>query len=387
MKLRRMALIGVALLVAVAPHAFFGVLYFGGDSLPRLGRHGDVRVVNGGGGFIQLAPADAFAPAPQENASSPEELRGLRGAVVPVREYTIIGPHSHDNLSIYLIHGTDTLKGQRVMPLQTALAQNKALVREGAITIDNFAAVPVFIQAGDIIKGGNQDRTLPYDHLVAPGVQQLPLNAFCVEQGRSFPRGNEISHSFQTSTEQLPGKKLHLAARYRQNQNDVWNGVRDVQVALARNVGGSVQAPLSQTSLQLTLEHDRVQRALASYFDGLAAQAMQEKDVIGVAVAINGEIQSADVYASSSLFQELWPKLLKANGVAALAEKKGAAAAPPSADTVKQFLLRAEKATECRQATIGGTLVLRQEGSQALMYDTCDRGQQNLVVHRSFLAK
>jgi len=50
-------------------------------------------------------------------------------------------------------------------------------------------------------------------------------------------------------------------------------------------------------------------------------------------------------------------------------------------------LLRAEKATECRQATIGGTLVLRQEGSQALMYDTCDRGQQNLVVHRSFLAK
>src|SRR5438876_304040 len=172
MKLRRMVLIGVALLVVAAPHAFFALLYFGGDSLPQIAKRPNDRF-GGGGNFFQLAP-DPFAAAPQEKPSNPEELRGLRGAVVPVREYTITGPHSHDNLSIYLIRGTDTLKGQRVMPLQTALAQNQARVHEGAITIDNFAAVPVFVQAGDIIKGGNQDRTLPYDHLVAPGVQQLP---------------------------------------------------------------------------------------------------------------------------------------------------------------------------------------------------------------------
>ena len=387
MKARRLALIGLAFLAVVAAtHGLLALVYFGGDALPRMEPRQERQFGFGGGNFIQQ-PGGPFAAAANEKASNLDELRGLRGAVVPVKDYTIQGPHSHGNLAVYFIHGADTAKGQRVIPLQSALEQNKAVVREGAINIDNFAAVPVFIQAGDIIKGGTQDRTLPFDHLVPPGAQQLPLNAFCVEQGRSFPRGNEISHSFQTATEQLPGKNLNLAARYRQNQGDVWNGVRSLQVALARNVGGSVQAPLSQTSLQLTLEHERVQGALQSYFNDLAAKPTQEKDVIGIAVAINGEIQSADVYASSTLFQELWPKLLKANSVAALAEKQAAGREAPSADAVQLFLRRAEKATDCRQTATDSALVLRQEGEGSLMYDTCDSKQKNLVVHRSVLAK
>ena len=42
--------------------------------------------------------------------------------------------------------------------------------------------------------------------------------------------------------------------------------------------------------------------------------------VIGMVVAVNNQIQSADIYASSDLFRELWPKLMRANAVAALAE-------------------------------------------------------------------
>src|SRR5207244_3490253 len=176
-------------------------------------------------------------------------------------------------------------------------------------------------------------RVLPYDHLVPPGRNQLPLMAFCVEQGRSGPRGQELSTSFASATEQLPGRRLHLAARHRQSQFDVWEGVRQVQQGLAQNVGGSVQSPLSQTSLQLTLEHGLVQRAVQNYLDELAPVANGKADAIGVAVVVNGQLQSADMYASSTLFSELWPKLLKANAVAALAERQGGAAAePPTAE-------------------------------------------------------
>src|SRR2546425_8984675 len=50
-------------------------------------------------------------------------------------------------------------------------------------------------------------------------------------------------------------------------------------------------------------------------------------------------IQSADVYASNALFAKLWPKLIRASAVEALAERQpGAAANVPAEDTVHAFL-------------------------------------------------
>jgi hypothetical protein len=392
MKARTIALLVLAFAVAVVPHAIFATLWFGGGGLqaPAMPQFA-------GGGFAQDRAIQPVQPEPffggpvlalpQDRARTNEELKGLRGPVVQAREVRISGPHTQGNLTVFLIHGPDTMQDQKIIPLQGALEQHLAVVHEGAVRIDNRAGVPVFVQAGDIIKGGNQDRVLPYDYLITSGRQNLPVNALCVEAGRSRPRGNEISHSFQTSTEQLPGKKLHLAARGH-SQAAVWDGIRQTQHALSRNVGGSVQAPQSQTSLQLTLEHQRVRQAVQTYFDKLAALPVAEKDVIGMAVAINGEIQGVDLYASSSLFREMWPKLLRSSAVAALAEQRaGASATPPTVEAIERFLGSAEQAAGGRQTHADGTLVLCQEAAGSILFDTCDPARQNLVLHRSILAK
>lgn len=385
MKARTLALLVLAAAVALAPHLVFATLRYASNSVP------DRRATRFAGG-VQPAPMfdlnDAFLAGPRAQACTPDDLKALRGPVVPLNECTVTGPFTHANLSIYLIHGGDTLKGQQVMPLQSALEQNLVVVHEGALAIDNFAAVPVFIQAGDIVKGGSQDRVLPSDHLVAIGRNRLPLTVFCVEAGRSGPRGQELSTSFQSAAEQLPGKRLNLAARYRRSQLEVWNGVGEVQQALARSVGGSVQSPQSRTSLQLTLENELVQRSIQNYLDELAPVPGRDKDVIGVAVAVNNQIQSADIYASSALFRELWPKLLKANAIAALTERQGGAlAAPPTAAAVQKFMKRAEQGEDCQHEVADDTRVLRQEAAQSLLFETCDPARDNLVLHRSFLAK
>jgi len=316
--------------------------------------------------------ADAGGGMPVGAAATKEEVDKIRGPVAATGDCTVSGPYTHANLSVYLIHGPDKMGGQKVMPLQAALAQGLAVVHEGAVSIDNRADVPVFIQAGDIIKGGTQDRTLPYDQLVQPGVNRLPLTAMCVEAGRCFGRANEPSASFESATEQLPGKRLHLAARGR-NQGQVWNGVQQVQQALARNVGGSVQSPLSQTSLQLTLESPLVHNAVEKYQVELFGAPLKKNDVIGAAMVVNGEIQAADIYGSTALFQQLWPKLLKANAVAAVAEAKpGGAPQAPSVDRVKRFLADAEKGTNGYQEKSASVVVLRQDSNQALLFDTCD---------------
>jgi hypothetical protein len=341
---------------------------------------GPIALNFGGQAFIQQD-----MQAPREQPVAPQELPNIRGAVMPAKEYALSEPHTHGNLTVFLIHGKDTMKKTKMLTLQEGLERNAVVVRDtgGMLTIDNRANVPLFIQSGDIVKGGNQDRTLPYDMLIPAKSNDVPIAALCVEQGRSFPRGNELSSSFQTSTEQLPTRQLKLAA-YRHSQNEVWNNVRLLQTNLARNAGGSVQVPLSQTSLQLSLEHERVQEAVQDYLAKLMPAAEGQKDVIGYVVVVNGKIQSADVYASNAMFQKLWPKLIRASTVEAVAERQpGAAVNPPDAEAVQAFLADAETGPAFRM----GATVIRHETGRTLLHDTCDPTQQNLVLHRSFLAK
>src|SRR5258708_4910382 len=75
--------------------------------------------------------------------------------------FKLSGPYTHDNLSIFLIHGEDQLKDKVFLTLQEALAQKKVVVHEtknvNELAIENVSASEeVFVQAGDIVKGGQQ---------------------------------------------------------------------------------------------------------------------------------------------------------------------------------------------------------------------------------------
>ncbi len=337
--------------------------------------------------FLNIAadePAvELFAPIAQA------DLPAVRGEAIKTTDYTISGPHTHNNLTVFLIHGGETMKKTNVVTLQEAIEQNVAVVHEtgmGQLFIDNRGNAPLFIQAGDIVKGGTQDRTLPFDMLVLANTTRNPVAALCVEQGRSFPRGNEVSTSFGSATEQLPNRKLKLAVAKR-SQAEVWQQVQALQNDLTRNVGAPVQANLSRTSLQLTLENPLLQQQVHQSLAKLAAVVEGQADVIGFAVAINGKVHSADVYGSNALFVKLWPKLIRASAVEAVAERQpGAVAVTLDADSVMTFLAAAEQGQAMR-AGANGTTVIRHDTANHLLLETCNPGDRKVVLHRSFLAK
>ncbi|MBM3996038.1 MAG: hypothetical protein FJ303_18090 [Planctomycetes bacterium] len=336
--------------------------------------------------FCQVIEGDAAHPV--ERHIAPAELPKARGSVVPAKDYALSAPHSHGNLTIFLIHGKETMPGANVITLQEGIEQNLVAVRDNGthqLRIDNRSNATLFIQGGDIVKGGIQDRTLPYDMLVPAKTENFPVMAMCVEQGRSHARGNEASASFAAANEQLPTRALKLAA-YRNSQPEVWDNVRALQTNIAKNAGGSVQAPASPTSLQLTLEQDRVQLAVDHYLTNLAPILEGKNDVIGFAVVINGQVQSADVYGSNAVLQKLWPKLIRATAVEALAERRDGHVIPANAQAVHAFLVQAEKGNAVRLDTQGST-VIRHETGQSMLHDTCDPSRQNAVMHRSVLAR
>src|SRR5262249_60528053 len=89
---------------------------------------------------------------------------------------------------------------------------------------------------------GQQDRALALDLIVPPKSGRIPIDAFCVEQGRWSRRGNEAVAAFSASDNALASKDLKIAAKAKRSQGDVWANVGKAQEKLAANLSVEGQA-------------------------------------------------------------------------------------------------------------------------------------------------
>jgi hypothetical protein len=112
---------------------------------------------------------------------------------------------------------------------------------------------------------------------------------------------------------------------------------------------------------------------------------------VGYAFAINGKVNSADVYASRELFAKLWPKLLRSSAVEAMAEmKKGAKFENATAEAVKACITDAEKGTQSARAVTPRVEMVTKESKDNLLFETRDRQAKEgdeAWVHRNYVAK
>jgi len=306
-------------------------------------------------------------------------------------EYRLEGPFTQGNLTVFLIHGKDKIKGQTFITLQEALVQRKVIVREtrsvNELSIENISSEEVFVQSGDIVKGGQQDRMLVVDLILPPRSGKIPIAAFCVENGRWSRRGNEEVTTFNSSSNTVASREVKLAAKARGSQGEVWREVAAAQDKLSANVGGNVKNEASPTSFQLAMENKEVQKTAENYLDALSGIVNGKTDVIGYVFAINGKINSADIYASSVLFKKLWPKLLKASAIEAIAElRRGEKFSAPPADAVRGFL-DDSKGTEKEKDVSSRVQTVTRESSGSVFFETRDKAKSNVWVHRNVIKK
>jgi len=306
--------------------------------------------------------------------------------------YTLSGPYAYKNLSIFLVHDKNKIENRNFLTLQEALEQKKVVVYEtksvNELAIENLSDQDVYVQSGDIVKGGQQDRMIGVDLIVSPRSGRIPIAAFCVEHGRWSGRSGESAGVFSSSADAVATKEIKLAAKRSNSQGAVWDNVKAAQDKLSQNVGGRVNSPVSESSLQLAVENPKVRETADTYIKALSQIVEGKDDVIGFAFAINGEVNSADVYASNTLFRKLWPKLLKATAIEAIAklERDNKTSAPSSAE-VQSFLSNSESGSlEEKDVTERVTLATR-ESEKSILFETRDRKQKNGWVHRNYIRK
>jgi hypothetical protein len=365
--------------------------------------------------------AAAFAPFSLSSASSAKAQDASR----------VTGPVSHENLAIYFVRGPSA-PGPVPLTLNEALMKGNVVVHEtgsvNRLQIENLSDEEVFIQAGDIVKGGKQDRVLTVSLLLSAKSGNVPIDAFCVEKGRWSARAAESTARFASAAQALPSREAKIAmmapskpadaaaaapalqqsaGRHQRvdrganadravqqargydetgsRQQKVWDSVGQIQSKLSSNLKARVASELSASSLQLSLENEKLIAARAAYVAALKAAGEQDDDIIGYVVAINGKVSSADVYPSNGLFRKMWPKLLDASATEAIGDKGSVAAPAPGIDGVQAFLANADKA---KADAVGLDARLTRESrdaDHAMMFATTRKAGG--FVHRTYLAK
>ena len=307
--------------------------------------------------------------------------------------YRLSGPYQHENLTIFLVHGPDQADSRMFTPLDEAMARKVVIVHEtndvNELAIENVSTTEeVFVQAGDIVKGGRQDRVLSVDLILPAKSGQVPVSAFCVENGRWSQRGYESMGSFTSSLSMLPSKGLKLAAKQDASQQQVWDEVRVTQHKLSAGVNVDVRSELSQSSLQLTQENKKVQALGDAYINKLSSIVDSSNDVIGFAFAINNELNSADVYSSTALFKRFWPRLLKAASIEAVAEHiYNQNTQQVSLNATGEFLTASERGAETVNNVTWRTRMLKRDAEKSVFFETRDMDHGGAWIHRSYLTK
>jgi hypothetical protein len=149
-----------------------------------------------------------------------------------------------------------------------------------------------------------------------------------------------------------------------------------------------VASAASPTSYQLTLENEQVQAITQAYLDALEPLVGAHPDAIGFVFAVNGQINSGEVYASVELFRKLWPKLLRAGAIEALSERgQDEAQVAPTPDSIATFLAEPESKPEATEQVTERISLATKDAPGAVLFETRDAAQNGAWLHRSYIAK
>ncbi len=274
----------------------------------------------------------------------------------PDSDWRLLEPVTCENLSIFPVISAKDADTSAFLTLEDGLASGEVIVREqggdgmvrnrgdyatpapqyetGAsvnrLVLINRSKRPLVLLAGELVSGGKQDRIIGKDRIVAPGAPPLPLDVFCVEHGR-WSSGSQFA-----AAKIIVHPSVREKAAVDQKQTDVWAAVRSGSTAKAppsapppritmHNLEGAIASAAPTEAYAKLYESRAVGVSIESFVAEVQKRFAQSKSglkgerVVGVVVAYGGEVAWSDIFASSQLFEQYWPKLLRSYAVEALA--------------------------------------------------------------------
>jgi hypothetical protein len=287
------------------------------------------------------------------------------GEAPDTSEYRVFPPIHHGRLTVFPVVAAKTYDTSEFLTLDEGIRSGEVVVTEygniggmirrpgspvynqgarvNTLVLVNNSKRPLILLAGEIVTGGRQDRVIGKDRIVPAESDPIDLSVFCVEHGRWVP----TSDKFGTMSMNMAAPGVRGSAMAFQNQQMVWDSVSRAKEAVVSKVPGPPPAAVAgTTSYAKVMENDEIRKQVdevakpveESYESTI--KQLRDRHAVGVVVAVNGQLVWADIFASTSLLEKYWPKLVRSYAVESVVSRaKGGTATESSAQA---FLDRLE---------------------------------------------
>lgn len=242
-------------------------------------------------------------------------------------DHRYLGKPLHiENLTVWPVHTSRVVEVGDYLSLHDAQKRGLAEVRErgsgdasgreeasvGELEIVNLADRPIFVPAGTVLKGGNQDRQLGED-LVISAKTTVPVGAYCIEKRRwSQNRDGEATAGRFKVVPLVAAKRVRASAQYKRDQGRVWEQVDRVnQKARKRPATSTFLATVEEDASPALAKRQEIEAAVRSHFEALGRSQAGEDPTVGFAYAINGEPMAARAFAHPQLLASHFEPFLK----------------------------------------------------------------------------
>jgi hypothetical protein len=341
----------------------------------RTARLGPIAV----GAAILLA-LGAFFALPGRKASADVEVDGTT--------YHIRGPMTHKDLTVFFLCA-DRQDGHDFLTLDEGLKGGLVTITEqqqervGALLIENRSDRPLYLQEGERLVGGKQDRTIISSLVIPPKSGKTSVPTFCVERGRwtEGDRGRKFGFSVNPA---LAPKGVRCSAKVEGRQDRVWDCVAACKVSAEK----TLLCPNTNSSVNEMLDAPQVQALSEEYAAALgrALDRPENRDAVGMAIVYGGRIEEVNLYPTRALFRKLSPRLIRAYALqAALLKDQARGGDPVTASAVVQFLQAREARSEKKKTLDANNDVeVKELGDNRFQCTTRYNGRS---IHWQFLAK
>jgi hypothetical protein len=306
----------------------------------------------------------------------PAAPAGVTGEPAPiVSDYKLLDPITHGDLTIFPVVSAKTHDTNGFLTLDEGIRSGEVVVTEAgnlhsamqrrpvpqnyrsaqvnSLVLVNNSQRPLILLAGEIVTGGKQDRVVAKDRIVPSESDPVDLGVFCVEPHRWV----ENSSKFDTHASVMAQPSVRKKAMAEKDQQQVWAEVNNAKTNMTANAraaappaaatGGPVAsggssgiyasdpafiAHYSENMRQLDStssyaaarangvvqkQVEAITEPMQKSYESLIKQ-LRNQNAVGVVVAVKGRIVWADLFASTTLLNKYWPKLLQSYAAEAL---------------------------------------------------------------------
>lgn len=177
-----------------------------------------------------------------------------------------------------------------------------------SLTVQNKTDEAVFLMAGDVLQGGNQDRVIGEDQVIAAAsINDIPV--FCVEKGRWSPHAEQDGE--QTDKKPIyafrgyynvAASEVRRSVKHSKNQSEVWEKVGKVTAINNAEASTGTYAALENS--------DQFTETRTSYLRFFSDKFEEQKKAIGMVAVSGNRVIGTDVFGHPNLFQRQYEALL-----------------------------------------------------------------------------